>query len=107
MSKSLVYRWVIGVFLALFIGLQSYSIAHASEHIDASHQNDCISCDVTVLADSEVVVTPSSPAIDVIVSEILETTYPNFTPSPASARSPHPKLTDPHSPYFMRLSAFC
>jgi len=94
MSNSLVYRWVIGVFLALFIGLQSYSIAHASEHIDASHQNDCISCDVTVLADSEVVVTPTSPAIDVIVSEILETTYPNFTSAlylAPSTRAPPPR----------------
>jgi len=79
MSKSLAYRWVIGVFLALFIGLQSYNLAHASELNDAQNHNDCISCEVTVLADDEVGITPTPPVINVIVSDIIETIYPDFT----------------------------
>jgi len=58
MGKSLAYRWLIGVFLALFFGLQSFSIAHAAEHIDEPHQTECIACDVTVMADDHIVALP-------------------------------------------------
>ena len=79
MSKSLVYRWLIGVFLTLFIGLQSYSIAHASEHGDEPHEHDGIACSVTVLADDHGVVLPTVPVFETVISDIAETAYPDFT----------------------------
>ena len=79
MSKSLVYRWLIGVFLTLFIGLQSYSITHASEHGDAPHEHDGIACSVTVLADDHGVVLPTVPVFETVISDIAETAYPDFT----------------------------
>jgi len=79
MSKSLAYRWLVGAFLALFIALQSSSIAHAAEHIEAQDHPDCISCEYTVLADSDGVIPPIPPAFGVIISGTVETAYPDFT----------------------------
>ena len=79
MSKSLAYRWLIGVFLTLFIGLQSYSIAHASEHGDEPHEHDGVACAVTVISDNHVVVLPPVPVFETVIADASETVYPDFT----------------------------
>ena len=79
MSKSLVYRWLIGVFLTLFIALQSSSLSHASTYGDAPHEHDGITCSVTVLADDHEVVLPTVPVFETVISDIAETAYPDFT----------------------------
>jgi len=79
MSKSLAYRWIIGVFIALFISLQSYSLSHANTYGDAPHEHDGIACAVTVLADEELAILPAVPVFEAVTSDISETTYPDFT----------------------------
>lgn len=78
MSKNLVYRWLIGVFLTLFIGLQSYSIAHASEHGDEPHEHDGIACIVTVLVEAEVAILPAPPVFGTVETKLSETVFPGF-----------------------------
>jgi hypothetical protein len=53
MRKAVLYHWLVRVFLTLFIGLQSLNIAQAAEHASTHHEHDCITCDVTVLAEDE------------------------------------------------------
>ena len=96
MSKSLAYRWVIGLFLALFIGLQSHNIAHASEHIAAPEKHDCISCESTVLADDEQAITPTTAIIEISFSDITEAAYPQL--ASASYLVPQNRAPPPRAP---------
>lgn len=73
------YRWLIGAFAALFIFLQSYSVAHAASYGDAPHDHDGIACAVTVLGDDESVILPVPPVFDTLTVEATETIYPEFS----------------------------
>lgn len=75
---SNLYRWLLGVFIALFFALQSYSLAHASSHSEAPHEHDGIACSVTVLADDNVALLPTVPVFETIFSDTSETVYPDF-----------------------------
>lgn len=98
MSKSLAYRWLVGAFLALFIGLQSYSISHASEYGDASHAEDCISCEVTVLAEEQLSSEPKPVLFDLSTSDTVDTPYPDFISAPYVA--PQSRAPPPRAPPF-------
>ncbi len=73
------YRWLLGAFIALFFALQSFSVAHASSYGEAPHEHDGVACSVTVLVDDHVVITPVPLITHPIISETVETVYPDFT----------------------------
>ena len=79
MSKSLAYRWLVGALIALFFGLQSFSIAHATMHGDDHHEHEGVACAVTVIADNHVVVLPPVPVFETVIADASETVYPDFT----------------------------
>ena len=78
MKTNVSYRWLVGVFIALFFALQSFSLAHATEHLDAPHEHDGIACAVTVLADDQTVLLPPPAIVQSLISNALETVYPDF-----------------------------
>jgi len=79
MSKSLAYRWLVGALIALFFGLQSFSIAHATMHGDDHHEHEGVACAVTVIADNHVIVLPPVPVFETVIADASETVYPDFT----------------------------
>ena len=94
MKATVSYRWLVGVFIALFFALQSFSLAHATEHNGEPHEHDGITCAVTVLSNDQAVILPEMPVFDTLISETFETGYPDFTSAvylTPQSRAPPPR----------------
>lgn len=47
---------------AIFVWLQAYSLAHASEHSDEHHEHDGVECELTVFISEDLAFLPDRPA---------------------------------------------
>ena len=56
------YRWLIGALLAGIFILQSYSLAHSAQYIEAGHDHDGVSCTLTLSSTEDIGVLPTPPA---------------------------------------------
>lgn len=50
------------VLAAAIVWLQAYSLAHAAEHCEESHQHDGVECDLTVFATEDMGILPEGSA---------------------------------------------
>lgn len=78
MKNYFSYRWLIGALIALFFSLQSYGFSHASTYGDAPHKHDGVDCAITVFADDQVVVMPTTKAVEVVIIITLVSDYPDL-----------------------------
>ena len=88
------YNWLIGALIALFFAVQSYGVAHASEHSDAPHDHDGVACSVTVIAADDVVIMPPMPVYERILTNTKGFYYPFFISAPYTTpqnRAPPPR----------------
>lgn len=63
MTFTRLYRYTALCIAALFLLMQSVSIAHASAYGDAPHDHDGVSCAVSLIAESEAEAQPPAPQL--------------------------------------------
>ena len=90
------YHWLIGAFIALFFALQSYGVAHASEHSDAPHDHDGVTCSIIVIATDDVVILPPLPVYEPIITQTRD--FYSFSFISAPYTTPQNRAPPPRAP---------
>ena len=89
----MLYRIIIAFSLLLFIGVQSFTVAHAASHAHEPHDQDCVSCDIAVASDDHIpLLPPATQKPDPFIYELRDYTSPslieNFKQAPTCVPPP-------------------